>query len=312
MMNNDPIVASLREAALWLAAHGFHVFPLTPDSKRPAIKDWEHAATRHPGTIRHHWAHRPLNIGIACGPSRLVVIDLDTAKPGNHAPTEWQQPGIHDGSDVFATLSGQAQAAFPPDTFTVATPSGGTHFYHHTTEGLGLHNTASKIGWLVDTRANGGYVVAPGSIINGTRYRTINPTRPAPLPAWLSTALHTDENRPAKTRMPRLGSQVRPPLRPGPSALRQPTEAAYSYQALKAELQRVFDAPAGTRNDTLNTAAFSLGQLVAPGWLDHDTTTYLLTTAAAQIGLSEREAARTIASGLASGARHPRVIRRSA
>jgi hypothetical protein len=54
-------------------------------------------------------------------------------------------------------------------------------------------------------------------------------------------------------------------------------------------------------------AAQTLGQLVAGGALSEDTVTGVLADTARGIGLSEREIARTIWSGLAAGARRPRA-----
>src|SRR6266498_6143055 len=103
----------LRAAALGHAAGGRHVFPLRPDNrphdpdqaKRPAFPDhaedrcpgtdprcrdghtgWEPRATRDPHRITRAWAWTPYNIGTACGPSGLVVIDLDVRKPGAPPP----------------------------------------------------------------------------------------------------------------------------------------------------------------------------------------------------------------------------------
>jgi hypothetical protein len=302
MLSPDPAVVNLRESASWLAAHGCHVFPLIPGGKQPAIKNWEHAATTLPGKVRQFWASQAFNIGIATGPSGLVVIDLDLPKPDGTIPGEWDRRGIRDGCDIFAELSVLAGATFPPDTFTVATPSGGTHFYHRAPAGTPLRNTTSKLGWLIDTRAAGGYVVGPGSLIDGTHYRTINPTPPIDLPGWLADRL-TPPPTPARTVVPDW-----PPLRPGPTALTDGRLLAYVYAALRAELGNVYAAIEGRRNHTLNAAAFAVGQLVAPGWLDLDTAAYLLTNAGTEIGLSATEAARTVASGLAAGARQPRTI----
>ena len=71
----------LLSAALDYAARGWHVFPLRPGQKRPALQsDWEGRATTDPDRIRGCWEHDDYNIGIACGPSGLVVVDLDTPK----------------------------------------------------------------------------------------------------------------------------------------------------------------------------------------------------------------------------------------
>jgi hypothetical protein len=87
----------------------------------------------------------------------------------------------------------------------------------------------------------------------------------------------------------------------------------YAQAALAAETLRVRTARppvggrGGNRNDTLNRAAFNLGQLVGGGLLDPHTVAVELAAAARDVGLPRVEARRTIASGLAAGQRHPRV-----
>lgn len=76
--------------------------------------------------------------------------------------------------------------------------------------------------------------------------------------------------------------------------------------AFEAECSRVRTAPEGTRNDTLNTSAFNLGQLIPGGWLDEAQVRRGLTAAALECGLDFSGAAATINSGLAAGMEHPR------
>jgi hypothetical protein len=61
----------------------------------------------------------------------------------------------------------------------------------------------------------------------------------------------------------------------------------------------------GTRNHTLNEAAFSLGQLVAGGELQEGDVIAELTAAARLAGLGDNEIGATIRSGLSAGARSP-------
>ena len=85
----DNRVTRLPEEALRYAAIGWHVFPLQPRGKHPLIpKDQGgsgcHDATTDPAIITDWWTRQPLaNIGIACGPSRLVVLDIDGEEGGN-------------------------------------------------------------------------------------------------------------------------------------------------------------------------------------------------------------------------------------
>jgi hypothetical protein len=303
----------LLTTALNLAEHGWHVFPLKPGSKVPALHGrrgcpntgacqaghvgWEQRATTDPDRIRSAWSAAPFNIGVATGPSGLVVIDLDTVKPGDVPPADWRMPGVQDGQDVLAVLADQAGEPVPADTLTVATPSGGLHLYYQAPDGAELRNTAGTLGWKVDTRAHGGYVVAPGSIVDGQRYRVVVDVPAAPLPAWLATLL-----RPA----------------PIPAALDRPVRVAtgrrtrYVAAAVRLECAKVHTAPDGQRNATLFAAAVALGQLVAGGALsEQDHERELLTAAGRHIAVgafSEGQARATIRSGLDKGRNQPRQV----
>ena len=94
------------------------------------------------------------------------------------------------------------------------------------------------------------------------------------------------------------------PGQPTPPAPRGPS--AYGREALRREADAVASAPEGTRNDTLNRAAFSIGTLIGGGAIDRATAEAELMTAARSCGLSDAEARRTIASGLGSGVQQPR------
>src|SRR6266704_2140358 len=116
-------VQGLGEAAAELAACGCHVFPCLPGGKRPAIDRWEQRASADPGHVRQAWGGRYAghNLGLACGPSRLVVVDLDCH---GSLPDDWKLPGIIDGRDVFAQVSEWARQPWPRTRWS-STPSGG-------------------------------------------------------------------------------------------------------------------------------------------------------------------------------------------
>jgi hypothetical protein len=158
------------------------------------------------------------------------------------------------GVEVLTVAAERAGQPLPVDTLAVRTGRGGLHLYFTAPAGGQLRNTAGRLGWLVDTRAAGGYVVAPGSVVDGRGYRLLHDRPPAPLPGWLAERL-TDTGRP----MPRIDLPAPPP---GDRAAR------CAHAALRGELQRVLDAQPGGRNHTLNQAAFALGQLVAARQLD--------------------------------------------
>ncbi|MBI4941441.1 MAG: bifunctional DNA primase/polymerase, partial [Actinobacteria bacterium] len=130
----DPYGEAVR-GALAHAARGWQVFPLVPGEKRPAVTRWQDRATLDPARIERCWSTRtpagPYGVAIACGPSRLVVVDLDQPKPHTALSEPWQIPGVVDGADVLAVLADRAGHPDPATlgTHTVLTPSGGRHLY---------------------------------------------------------------------------------------------------------------------------------------------------------------------------------------
>ncbi|MEU7990546.1 bifunctional DNA primase/polymerase [Streptosporangium canum] len=300
--NSAPSTDQLRYA-LAAAARGWHVFPLVPRNKVP-LKDWKwkECATTDPATIRRWWARTPYNVGIACGPSGLVVIDLDIPKDGQSPPSSWDLPGVNDGADVLALVCEQAGQPLPTlETFQVRTRRGGTHLYYTAPEGATLGNTQGEdgngLGWLIDTRGAGGYVVGPGSFValpDGTgTYDVIHAAAPAPLPEWLAERL-----RPAPL----------PPQRPVAVPLAVDRRGSYLSAAITAELDRVTTSPPDGHNTALYRASVALGQLIAGGTLAEAEVTGWLAGAAAQVGQRPGEASRTIASGLRAGANRPRSV----
>ncbi|AUY50988.1 bifunctional DNA primase/polymerase [Streptomyces sp. CB01881] len=296
-MTGNPLLA----AALTAAERGWRVFPLLPGSKKPALhssarcprtaacttghQGWEQRATCDPAVIWRTWSHGPYGIGLATGPSHLVVVDLDTPKPGTPLPVG--PAGPRDGAGVLAALCERYGRAYPSGTYTVRTPSGGTHLYFAAPAGSGLRNTAGErgtgLGRWIDTRAGGGYVVAAGSTVAGHRYEAVLDTGPVPLPAWLHTLL-APPPRPATPVVPLSSRAGR---RPG-----------YADAALRNESANVANAAEGNRNWTLTRAARALGRFVADGRLSRGEVEDALKGAAEQAGLPARDAAATITSAL--------------
>ena len=157
--------------ALDAVRDGHHVIPLWPRSKIPKDKGWESTATRDPERIRDIWRSLPYNVGIACRPSGLYVLDLDDAH-GHEPPPGWA--GAKHGRDVLARLADAAGQPYPAHTFTVRTPSGGLHLYFRAPVEPELRNTIGRLGWRVDTRGAGGYIVAAGSVGTTGIYKPMN------------------------------------------------------------------------------------------------------------------------------------------
>lgn len=138
-------------------SRGWKVFPLKPNSKTPAVKDWESWATTTPDPI--WWSTDGQGFGVACGPSNLYVIDIDHNEHAN-GYRSWLEL-----LDRHGPL---------PATYSVCTPRGGLHLYYHTE--TPPPNTASRIGPGIDTRGSGGYVVG---------YPPADNIETQPLPDWL-------------------------------------------------------------------------------------------------------------------------------
>ncbi len=292
----------LRHSAHTAAAAGYFVFPVLPRRKTPAIEDWEANATRDPAQITQWWTDNSgKNVGIATGPSGLVVIDLDQGH-GDTAPSSFA--GARNGADVLSRLAEAAGAPAPTDTFTVLTPAGGRHLYFRAPTGIELRNTQGRLGWKIDTRANGGCVVAAGSIGPNGSYRVAEPVAPVrELPGWLLDALTPapPEHRPmTASRAPRRPTSGR--------------ALAYLHAIVAAEAALVASAAPGTRHTTLLRGALKLGSLIGGGALtEDDARAALLPAATEHLGRRECDCTvasinRTISDGLAHGQRQPRHL----
>jgi RecA-family ATPase len=132
-----------------LARAGFPVFPCGHD-KRPLTPHGFKDATAELGEVEAYWRQYPSAlVGLPTGATtRIFVIDLDTDKTTGEPVGENSLAALG-----FADLKDRVPS--------VQTPSGGLHLYFRA---AGLPNTVRKLGAGIDTRGEGGYVIAPGSI----------------------------------------------------------------------------------------------------------------------------------------------------
>lgn len=258
----------LGAAALHYAQRGWHVFPLSPRGKTPITRRGLHDATTDLGLVEVWWLEYPAaNIGVACDPSGLFVVDVDSQE----AARAW--------SGLCVLHGGR------PRTLTAQT-SKGFHFYF---AGEG-RSSASRIATHVDTRGKGGYVVAPPSIHqSGAAYRWIEPDHALlPAPEWLLEALERGAPEP-------LSVGERRSLPDGALF------TSYGKAALEGLVEDMLAAEEGWRNDTLNRLAYRAGRLAAAGELDVKTAEAQLVGAAVEAGLTVEEATRTYRSGAGAG-----------
>lgn len=286
----DPV-----EVALEYTARGWPVFPcrhaddevldtntgefeVRAKAKSPLTSNGFKAASDSDFTVRDFWRRHPsAMIGVPTGEAiGAFVLDIDVK-------------GEVNGFDWLRQV--QQQNGRLPDTLTANTASGGQHLYFRMVEGV---RNRGALGPGVDVRGDGGYVVAPGSVMaDGRRYVWIDPDADiAEAPQWLVDLLVRKHDAPAT-----------------PTTYTRPTgdHSAYVEAALDNELSDLAATPKGARNNALNDAAFSLGTLVGAGVLARSDAEAGLASVYGQwdnVRLSQGTAKR----GLDAGEQHPREI----
>lgn len=168
--------------ALTTIGRGLAVFALPPGGRIPE-PGWQLQATFLPERLPDLLADGR-NVGIGCRASGAVALDLDVH-------------GDQDGPGVLAALADRLGEELPK-TFTVATPSGGRHLYYRAPMGCTIGSVSggrSALGPGIDVRGpghrSGGYLVGPGSIVDGRPYEIVQDVPVAPLPSWIEALLNT-------------------------------------------------------------------------------------------------------------------------
>lgn len=279
---------TILDHALAYAARGWHVFPLhsadvgglevactcgqagcTSIAKHPRTRTGVKEASTDRATIEAWWAQWPdANIGLATGMiSGLYVVDLD----GPEAAAAWADLNVEGGAWVSLTGNGQHHV------YALAAPLPSTHW---------------KIATGIDTRGDGGYIVAPPSLHRtGKRYAWSPATDPGhapiPVPAFVVEAC-----------TPRINTES------GPPSITYGATTSYGRGVLRNSIARIRAAGEGKRNSTLNDEAFLVGQFVAGGEIDPVGVAQVLEAASTD---DDRKKVRsTVQRGLRDGADAPR------
>lgn len=196
---SKPSGSPLAAAAVAYAKNNWYVFPVKPRDKTPLTPHGLKDATNNIDVVRQWWAKWPeANIGLNCGKSGMVVVDLD-------------KHGELDGLEEWENL--QASTGLHVATSTSLTGGGGRHLIFKAPQGVSIKNSAGKLSPGIDIRADGGYIVLPPSIHpSGKPYAweettTTIETLPAPIIEILTT-----EPDPWKIYTLKDAAQPRPPL----------------------------------------------------------------------------------------------------
>lgn len=169
------MVGSKLQAALAWARRGFKVFPLVPNGKEPVVAAFGTSATDDETIIQAWWrdpvtqVERDYNIGVLTTDIVVADIDVKSNKPGM---ATFQAAGGH-----FETL-------------TVQTPTGGYHCYYN-----GPDSSLAPIGPGLDIRSHNGYVLAPGSTIDGVPYTVVVDQDMAWVPPGIESRLRAPGRR---------------------------------------------------------------------------------------------------------------------
>jgi len=157
-------------------------------AKHPRITGWQEAATSGLEQLRAWWRQWPgTNYGIACGQSKITVLDVDPH---------------HAGDESLAALERQ-HAPLPP-TWRFLSGGGGLHIvFRDPGDAADLRNSIGTLAPGLDTRARGGFIIAPGSRHMSGRAYAIDvdfhpdDTALADMPAWLLMLLSKPPEEPA-------------------------------------------------------------------------------------------------------------------
>lgn len=269
--------------------------------KHPRIPAWNQLATSDETTIENLWEAWPTaNIGIHC--EGLLVLDIDDQDCANPFIKE------HGG--------------LPPTP--VALSSKGPHYYLKLPEGVKIKNNIKGIIPGCDIKTTNGYIVAPPSLhYTGHRYKWIISPDDCPFafaPDWLLDLCQADKtgaDQPGQTDQGPSGptisdqstasSKLEPSNKPILPIYLPSNPSPYAQAGLREECEKVRSAQEGSRNKTLNNAAFALGQLIAGRELDPSVVESELTAAALGCGLGRQEIPATIRSGIRAGMKQPRT-----
>jgi len=136
---------------------GQEIFPCEVNGKSPITTNGYKDASSDPNQIKIWWENHPnANIGLATGKdANLVVIDVDVKNDVG-------------GMESLEQLENECGRF---DTLMVHSPSGGRHYYFKYPQGNPSIGCRTNLRSGIDIRANGGYIIAAGSTIDGIPYQ---------------------------------------------------------------------------------------------------------------------------------------------
>lgn len=257
----------------------YRLIPLKPLSKIAQVKwsnDNEYDLSDYPNCTGY---------GIDTGKSGLVIIDCDVKEDSN---------GIDNFFELLA-LEGQEF----PNTLSVATPSGGLHFYFKSKSSKELKSSVSALAKNVDVRASGGYIVGPGSQVEissgevGNYVIDNEDASIAELPKWLEEKIIGHSSKNAESKNMKNSSRKSSSLG---------YQDAEKVNALNWAKEKMKNTQEGNRQNTLNKLAYFMGcKRVSSVEADE------LLEIALSVGMPIQEAQKTLKHGYEDGLKEPEM-----
>lgn len=184
-------------------------------------------------------------MGIVTGAASggLLVLDVDNKN----------------GKDGMASLLKLTRGE-EPDTLKVRTPSGGVHYYFRTDQTV--RNAAGFLKGL-DIRGDGGYIVAPPSIIDGVEYVWLSDpdAEIAAVPDWLHQAIadrHSSEEQEKHSDLVPVGQRNESFFKKASELRDQGLSQEQVLTAVSEQNQRLTEEPLdGKEVETVVASAFS-------------------------------------------------------
>lgn len=257
-------------------------------------RGWLITPTRGKAPFRKAWQQEP-------------PPDLDTVKKWAAEGNVALRTGA--GSNLFVidddSEDGAASRALNlPVTVTAITGSGKRHLYFRAPAVM-PKNSVKTLAPNLDTRSEGGAIVAVGSI------------HPDTGKAYEWAPGHSPDEVPLAELPPELLARLAQVKEPKPTKKRVVIERGspefacareFALETMRGRMEQVAAAPEGQRNTLLNTAAFVLGRIVGSGALERAEVFEALRGAAEGAGLPRGEVEATVRSGLDAGERDPRDL----
>lgn len=263
-------------------SHGWKIFPVARAAKKPLTPHGFKDASNKLEQVHDWWEKwKDANVAIVTGRDNgFWVLDIDKKSGGLET--------LKDLQDQHGRLN----------TLMIQTGGGGLHYYfkYDLDSSQRVKNGVEFLKGI-DTRGDGGYVVAPPSLhSNGNHYQVIHDVDPEPAPQWLIDLLK--EKNIIQSEEKKTNN--------GPAKHTDKT-SPYGKKALEIQCQNIRTATEGTRNHTLNKAAYSIGRLIAGGEIEMTEAVMELEKAGTDAGLDAHETKNTINSGIKSGERDPKT-----